>query len=429
MTAFYNEKDPHAAQWLRPCQPLSVAGQRQGDVDQRHLWPAFHRLIAERRPATILGEQVAGKDGREWMAAVRADLEALGYAVGVACLPAAGLGAPHLRYRLFWVAHAASRRSLGSIDRRERDEGGGPQQPPGNGPSGLLAYAERQRVRGEARNDDGAPGEISGEVRQQRLRPDGGPGAATGVLADAQGNRCDLKPGVADLKAGAGIVGIDQPANGGRIGWPRPPNGFWSDADWIFCRDGKWRPAQSSILALAHGTSPRLGRMRATEEIDGDAGQGSTAAFLRSVREEVGEEAFFKRIGGLLSVPYEEILQSGVHGAGNGERGLPQSQSQSVQSGQVSEAGLRDVREGGGTNARPSCGREPKKQRAIELDDVMSFLSQTAASPLIDGAAFRSGGSFEGKSRTGMLRGYGNAVVLPVATAFVEACIATLEAA
>ena len=59
-----------------PCQPLSVAGQRQGHVDERHLWPAFHRLIAERRPATILGEQVAGKDGREWMAAVRHDLEA-----------------------------------------------------------------------------------------------------------------------------------------------------------------------------------------------------------------------------------------------------------------------------------------------------------------------------------------------------------------
>ena len=50
-----------------PCQPLSSAGQRKGHADKRHLWPAFHRLISERRPATVFGEQVAGADGREWL--------------------------------------------------------------------------------------------------------------------------------------------------------------------------------------------------------------------------------------------------------------------------------------------------------------------------------------------------------------------------
>src|SRR5215472_17245560 len=71
-----------------PCQPLSVAGKRQGHADERHLWPAFHRLIAERRPATVFGEQVASLDGREWLSGIRADLEASGYACGAACLPA-----------------------------------------------------------------------------------------------------------------------------------------------------------------------------------------------------------------------------------------------------------------------------------------------------------------------------------------------------
>ena len=42
-----------------PCQPLSVAGLRKGHADERHLWPAFHALIAECRPATIFGEQVS----------------------------------------------------------------------------------------------------------------------------------------------------------------------------------------------------------------------------------------------------------------------------------------------------------------------------------------------------------------------------------
>jgi DNA (cytosine-5)-methyltransferase 1 len=91
-----------------PCQPLSGAGQRKGHADERHLWPAFHALIAECRPATIFGEQVASKDGREWLSGVRADLEGLGYAVGGADLCAASVGAPHIRQRLWWVADASS---------------------------------------------------------------------------------------------------------------------------------------------------------------------------------------------------------------------------------------------------------------------------------------------------------------------------------
>ncbi len=109
-----------------PCQPLSSAGKRKGAADERHLWPAFHRLIEICRPPTIFGEQVASNIGREWLSAVRLDLEQLGYAVGGADLPAASVGnakiltasgkesiisdaiggAPHIRQRLWWVAHS-----------------------------------------------------------------------------------------------------------------------------------------------------------------------------------------------------------------------------------------------------------------------------------------------------------------------------------
>jgi DNA (cytosine-5)-methyltransferase 1 len=89
-----------------PCQPLSIAGQRQGHADRRHLWPAFHRLIAQRRPPIVFGEQVASGDGPEWLAGVRADMEGDGYAFGSANLCAAGVGAPHDRERLYFVAHA-----------------------------------------------------------------------------------------------------------------------------------------------------------------------------------------------------------------------------------------------------------------------------------------------------------------------------------
>lgn len=87
-----------------PCQPFSVTGKRRGTEDERHLWPHMLRLISECRPPVVFGEQVASKDGREWLSRVRADLEALGYAVGAADLCAAGVGAPHIRQRLFWVA-------------------------------------------------------------------------------------------------------------------------------------------------------------------------------------------------------------------------------------------------------------------------------------------------------------------------------------
>lgn len=92
-----------------PCQPISRAGKRKGHADRRHLWPSFFRLISKQKPPVVFGEQVAGSDGREWMSAVRFDLERIGYACGVADLCAAGVGAKHQRQRLLWVAMDDSR--------------------------------------------------------------------------------------------------------------------------------------------------------------------------------------------------------------------------------------------------------------------------------------------------------------------------------
>ena len=88
-----------------PCQPFSAAGQRGGFDDKRHLWPDWFRLIRESKPDTIFGEQVASKDGLGWFDLVSTDLEGQGYAVGAADLCAAGVGAPHIRQRLYFVAH------------------------------------------------------------------------------------------------------------------------------------------------------------------------------------------------------------------------------------------------------------------------------------------------------------------------------------
>lgn len=97
-----------------PCQPFSSAGKQKGIDDERHLWPSFCRLIAECTPPVCVGEQVASRLGREWLAGVFADLEGLGYAVAGADLCAAGVGAPHIRQRLYWVADGAGEQRAGN---------------------------------------------------------------------------------------------------------------------------------------------------------------------------------------------------------------------------------------------------------------------------------------------------------------------------
>ena len=115
-----------------PCQPFSAAGKRKGTADARHLWPDFCRLIRQRKPGVVLGEQVASKDGLLWLDGVFADLEASGYACWATDSCAAGVGSPHIRQRLFWVAiHKRRKRVKFAFDERSlrdvdavREQGG-----------------------------------------------------------------------------------------------------------------------------------------------------------------------------------------------------------------------------------------------------------------------------------------------------------------
>lgn len=93
-----------------PCQPFSVAGKQRGFDDTRHLWPEWFRLIKERRPPIIFGEQVGGPPGLKWLDAVFADLEGIGYSCGATNIPAASVGAPHIRQRLYFVAYGGGAR-------------------------------------------------------------------------------------------------------------------------------------------------------------------------------------------------------------------------------------------------------------------------------------------------------------------------------
>jgi len=90
-----------------PCQPFSTAGKRQGEADDRHLWPELFRLVQEIRPTWVLCENVAGHISMG-LDSVLADLESEGYSSQPLVIPACAVGAYHRRDRVWILAHSDS---------------------------------------------------------------------------------------------------------------------------------------------------------------------------------------------------------------------------------------------------------------------------------------------------------------------------------
>ena len=90
-----------------PCQPFSTAGKRQGEADDRHLWPEFFRLIKEIRPTWVIAENVAGHINMG-LEDVLADLESEGYQCQTFLIPACAVDAQHRRDRVWIIAHSDS---------------------------------------------------------------------------------------------------------------------------------------------------------------------------------------------------------------------------------------------------------------------------------------------------------------------------------
>ena len=91
-----------------PCQPFSQAGKRQGEEDDRHLWPEYFRLIQEIRPRWVIGENVNGLISMG-LDQVLSDLESENYSCQTLIIPACAVNAPHRRDRVWIIAHASSR--------------------------------------------------------------------------------------------------------------------------------------------------------------------------------------------------------------------------------------------------------------------------------------------------------------------------------
>ena len=255
-----------------PCQPFSAAGKQRGTADVRHLWPDFARLIGECRPPTVFGEQVASRLGREWLSGVFSDLETLGYAAAGADLCAAGVGAPHIRQRLWWVANN---------NRAGRESGISPTQGVGHRDSTESAGA----VCGLADCDAVRSPEHEHGPRQRATQPedhpsdsDGACGLGHAIVQGLEERQCEPSD-VRFLLAPAERAGL--------------PTGPWDDCAIIECLDGKLRriPApspESEVLRVADGLPAGLG----------DGGQADPCYPLTKIRK--GRRRLLKGIGNAI---------------------------------------------------------------------------------------------------------------------------------
>lgn len=452
--AFYNEIDPYAAQWLRnlidaghiapgivderpiqeiephdlegftqchffagigiwsaalrragwpderpvwtgscPCQPFSAAGKQEGFDDERHLWPTWFTLLEKRRPAIVIGEQVAS--ALAWLDLVQADMEGAGYAFGAADLCAAGFDGAHIRQRLYFVGLAnADGRQSGKA--RAIQPGGqyGQQPQDDRASSGLADSASGRHGANNLEPEQGR--------RERAIRPDGG-----------------------ELLNG-------QPAT-------HAPMLGRHAVDWLFCRDGKWRPTEPGFFEVAYETSCGLGCLCAaantqTERLVNEASKRfsiSREEILREMRAVSGTENIQRETGGAFFAQEAQVLLASLFEF-HGQAWREQDAANGTGAHGASGHGLRMLwRDGESRN--PSCERGLDQQSNRKLTDAMRTLSSTMAWAAQEvgypmqythaAATFPLAGrdSNTSQNRVGRLRAYGNSLDLETAAQFVGA--------
>lgn len=198
-----------------PCQPFSTAGKRRGAEDDRYLWPEMLRAIREIRPAWVIGENVAGilsmvQPGSEVTVESQAslfdeadketileqeyvietvcrNLEREGYSVQPILIPACGVGAPHRRDRVWFIASDRSDARIEGLRQERENEIHGRESTSHPNCSRGLQFGERRDIRDKEQYDQDKEPE-----RHEQPSRFGGSGEAY-VISDSDSPRFQAK--------------------------------------------------------------------------------------------------------------------------------------------------------------------------------------------------------------------------------------------
>ncbi len=429
-----------------PCQPFSVAGKLAARDDERHLAPHFAQLVGAGRPLMLFGEQVASADvlgkaskaaGREAAAApawawgddLQDRLEGAGYAYGAADLCSAGIGAPHIRQRLFFGAFR--RDALGFIRERLSDHYGdgwseagggftatGDDGAFGDGTAGRVGDGQRAGL--ERLGGDGDRGGEPGRIDQIPNRPAAATGTAGGV-ADMRGiGRIRGRAGQGGSEPGT-VERSDGLRPSGRQSRTRPLHNFWADADWLFCRDERWRPVEPIDERMAYGVSIALDPS-IIGVVDASTSERIAAEAMRAMREGYDPATIWAEVGGCVGFPAASVLLA-VLCQHTGELG--QVQHRWPTSGEKDRIArhLQQVWLKFGSLAGPPSGRGFSEQLARQLGNALPKLPRKGAPPKWRALTMLTAGPLAENvsGRVWLLRGYGNAINPWLAAAFIEA--------
>ncbi len=223
-----------------PCVGISSAGRCEGlDNKESALWFEFARIVGVVRPRFVVVENVSALLGRG-LGVVLGDLSALGYDAVWDCIPAATIGAPHRRDRLFIVAWRVSdANSAGVRKQQRRDE-----------PRTTAAIAQHDGSGNVAHHHHRCQGvwERSLQHVQRAAQRDDADGCSSEAMANADSQcRREGRPGAGarERRSDAGELGLWPPAPDDMHAWGRV------QAD-----------SQPSICRVADGVSHLMARRR-----------------------------------------------------------------------------------------------------------------------------------------------------------------------
>jgi len=219
-----------------PCQPFSVAGNQLGKKDERHLLPHFLELVNQCKFDIIFGEQVESAIRHGWLDDLQTLMETEGYAVGHAVLGGHSVNAAHKRQRVFWVANSISARHERRLSRGQNKK--------------------RKNIHGYSRCDSTDSG--SGYTQHD------------GHFASEESGSNETS-----------IFDSEKESNSAsefkRTSTPTSISSITSGVEWLYCKDGKYRPTKPCIEPLVNGLARGVVHR-------GDSIDPNNTALARSIR-------------------------------------------------------------------------------------------------------------------------------------------------